>query len=170
VRLSSVRRTLIEHLRNIFENARNFQASIIKEKELDRHALAAIENKAAVFIPFAQLPDWRGSASEILAGFSGIVETVRALVDYDVDGVVFEVINDALRQYYGRYPHHHRWQIAYKSNVETPLLKSCRLSRKHPVRRVNPVRRTGAHQLSGAVISRATAQSLRHGQGARHRP
>ncbi len=147
-----------KHLAEYFENARNFQASIIKEKELDRHALAAIENKAAVFFPFAQLPDWRGSASEILADFSGIVETVRALVDYDVDGVVFEVINDALRQHMGATRHHHRWQIAYKSNVETAIVKVLQvIPQTSRSGRVNPVAELEPTKLSGAVISRATA-------------
>ena len=147
-----------EHLAEYFENARNFQASIIKEKELDRHALAAIENKAAVFFPFAQLPDWRGSASEILADFTGIVETTRALVDYDVDGVVFEVINDALRQHMGATRHHHRWQIAYKSNVETAIVKVLQvIPQTSRSGRVNPVAELEPTKLSGAVISRATA-------------
>ncbi len=147
-----------EHLAEYFENARNFQASIIKEKELERHALAAIENQAAVFFPFAQLPDWRGSASEILADFTGIVETVRALVDYDVDGVVFEVINDALRQHMGATRHHHRWQIAYKSNVETAIVKVLQvIPQTSRSGRVNPVAELEPTKLSGAVISRATA-------------
>jgi NAD-dependent DNA ligase adenylation domain. len=77
------------HLAEYFENSRNFQASIIKEKDLEQHALEAIQNHAAVFFPFSQLPDWQGTAAEVLADFDQVIEKVYSLVDYDVDGVVF---------------------------------------------------------------------------------
>ncbi|MDI1231653.1 MAG: hypothetical protein PSU93_10930 [Methylobacter sp.] len=73
------------HLADYFENSRNFQASIIKEKDLEQHALDAIQNHAAVFFPFSQLPAWQGTAAEVLADFDPIIETVYTLVDYDVE-------------------------------------------------------------------------------------
>jgi DNA ligase (NAD+) len=147
------------YLGEYFENSRNFQASIIKEKDLEQHALDAIQNNAAVFFPFSQLPDWQGLATEVLADFDHVIETVLALVDYDVDGVVFELVgNDQLKQYLGATRHHHRWQIAYKSNVETAevivLKVTPQTSRSG---RVNPVAELTPTKLSGAVISRATA-------------
>ena len=136
------------HLADYFENSRNFQASIIKEKDLEQHALDAIQNHAAVFFPFSQLPAWQGTAAEVLADFDHIIETVYTLVDYDVDGVVFELVgNDQLKQYLGATRHHHRWQIAYKSNVETAevivLKVTPQTSRSG---RVNPVAELGADQ------------------------
>jgi DNA ligase (NAD+) len=147
------------HLAEFFENSRNFQASIIKEKDLDEHALDAIQNHAAVFFPFSQLPAWQGTAAEVLADFENVIETVYTSVDYDVDGVVFELVgNDQLKQYLGATRHHHRWQIAYKSNVETAevivLKVTPQTSRSG---RVNPVAELTPTKLSGAVISRATA-------------
>ncbi|MDG1869020.1 MAG: DNA ligase, partial [Candidatus Thioglobus sp.] len=54
-----VKRSYFEsNLSNHFEYPRNFQASLIKEKELDHFALDAITNKAALFVPFSQLPQW----------------------------------------------------------------------------------------------------------------
>lgn len=146
------------HLADFFENARNFQASIIKEKELEEHALAAIQNHAAVFFPFAQLPDWRGSAKEILEQFDAIIEAVPAKVDFDVDGVIFEVIEDQIKRHLGATRHHHRWQIAYKSNAETAIVKVLRVApQTSRSGRVNPVAELEPTKLSGAVISRATA-------------
>ena len=147
------------HLAEYFENSRNFQASIIKEKDLEQHALDAIQNNAAVFFPFAQLPDWQGSAADVLANFDHVIETVLSLVDYDVDGVVFELMdNDTIKQYLGATRHHHRWQIAYKSNIETAevivLKVTPQTSRSG---RVNPVAELSPTKLSGAVISRASA-------------
>lgn len=146
------------HLAEFFENARNFQASIIKEKELEQHAQEAIENKAAVFFPFAQLPDWHGTASDLKAGFMDVVAKVFTLVDFDVDGVVFEVTDEAIKQYMGATRHHHRWQIAFKSNVEKAQVKVIDvIPQTSRSGRVNPVVELEPTKLSGAVISRATA-------------
>ncbi len=147
------------HLADYFENSRNFQASIIKEKELEQHALEAIQNHAAVFYPFSQLPAWQGTAAEVLADFEQIIETVYSQVDYDVDGVIFELAdNEALKQYLGATRHHHRWQIAYKSNVETAEVTVLNVTpQTSRSGRVNPVAELTATKLSGAIISRATA-------------
>ncbi|MCX7095975.1 MAG: helix-hairpin-helix domain-containing protein [Methylobacter sp.] len=147
------------HLAEYFENSRNFQASIIKEKELEQHALEAIQNHAAVFFPFSQLPAWQGPAAEVLTDFDRIIETVYTQIDYDVDGVVFELAdNDRIKRYLGATRHHHRWQIAYKNNVQTAevivLKVTPQTSRSG---RVNPVAELTPTKLSGAMISRVTA-------------
>jgi len=50
-----VRKTYFEkNLSNFFEFPRNFQASLIKEKELDEHAKNAIKNDGAFFVTFKQ--------------------------------------------------------------------------------------------------------------------
>jgi DNA ligase (NAD+) len=147
-----------EKLAQYFDNARNFQASIIKEKELNEHALAAIKSKAAVFYPFSQLPAWEGSAKQMLAEFDDLVEKVSAMVDYDVDGVVIEVTNESLKQYLGATRHHHRWQIAFKSNIESAEVKVLKvIPQTSRSGRVNPVAELEPTRLSGALISRATA-------------
>jgi len=147
-----------EHLADRFENARNFQASIIKEKQLDDLVLQAIQDKAAVFYPFAQLPAWEGNAAELLENFTEIVADVREMVDYDVDGVVIEVTDPGLQQQLGSTRHHHRWQIAFKSNAETAEVKVLRvIAQTSRSGRVNPVAELEPVRLSGAMISRATA-------------
>ncbi|MGZ5045302.1 MAG: BRCT domain-containing protein [Methylobacter sp.] len=147
------------YLADYFENSRNFQASIIKEKELEQHAFEAIQNHAAVFFPFSQLPAWQGSAAEVLADFDHVIETVYKLVDYDCDGVVFELVgNERIRKYLGATRHHHRWQIAYKNNVETAEVTVLRVTpQTSRSGRVNPVAELTPTKLSGAMISRATA-------------
>lgn len=146
------------HLADYFENARNFQASIIKEKELEQHALAAIENQAAVFYPFSALPGWQGTVGELTADFDNIIGSVPSLVDYDVDGVIFEVTDAVIKQFLGATRHHHRWQIAYKKNIETAIVKVLQvIPQTSRSGRVNPVAELEPTKLSGAVISRATA-------------
>lgn len=147
-----------QYLAETFENARNFQASVIKEKELEPHALEAIKNRAAVFFPFSELPGWQGSSDEIRDNFVGIVDQIYTLVDYDVDGVIFEVTDERVKQYLGATRHHHRWQVAYKTNAETAHVKVLRVvPQTSRSGRVNPVAELEPTRLSGAMISRATA-------------
>jgi DNA ligase (NAD+) len=146
------------HLAEYFENARNFQASIIKEKDLDDHALQAIQNHAAVFFPFCELPAWQGTSEQLQAEFDNIVAEIFNKVDFDVDGVIFEVTDEAIKQHVGATRHHHRWQIAYKQNAETAQVKVVQVTpQTSRSGRVNPVAELEPTRLSGALISRATA-------------
>ncbi len=147
-----------DNLAEFFENARNFQASIIKEKELDQHALRAIQQRAAIFFPFCQLPAWTGKAAELMENFEAIVESVWHKVDYDVDGIIIEITDESLKQAMGATRHHHRWQIAFKNNIETVEVKVLQVTAQTSRSgRVNPVAELQPTRLSGAVISRATA-------------
>jgi DNA ligase (NAD+) len=147
-----------ENLAEFFDNARNFQASVIKEKELDEHAERAIADHAAVFYPFAILPCWTGLWQELIDSFETIVKDIWHKLDYDVDGVILEIVDEQLKQAMGATRHHHRWQLAYKENLETAEVKvlsvtwqTSRSGRITPVAELEPVR------LSGALLSRATA-------------
>ncbi|WAR46798.1 helix-hairpin-helix domain-containing protein [Methylomonas rapida] len=147
-----------EKLAEFFDNPRNFQASVIKEKELDTHAEQAILDHAAVFYPFALLPSWTGSWSALILDFASIVKDIWNKVDYDVDGVILEIVDDELKQYMGATRHHHRWQLAYKENLATAEVRilnvvpqTSRSGRITPVAELEPTR------LSGALLSRATA-------------
>ncbi|MDD2758809.1 MAG: helix-hairpin-helix domain-containing protein [Methylomonas sp.] len=147
-----------ENLADFFDNARNFQASVIKEKELEEHAELAIKDEAAVFYPFALLPCWQGSWQTLIADFETIVKSIWHQVDYDVDGVILEIVDDELKTHMGATRHHHRWQLAYKENLQTAeveilnvIPQTSRSGRITPVAELQPVR------LSGALLSRATA-------------
>lgn len=147
-----------QNLAEFFDNARNFQASVIKEKQLEEHAERAIKDQAAVFYPFALLPCWTGLWSTLMGDFENIIKTIRHQVDYDVDGVILEIVDQELKLYLGATRHHHRWQLAYKENLQTAEVEvlsvtpqTSRSGRITPVAELDPVR------LSGALISRATA-------------
>ncbi len=146
------------HLSEFFDNTRNFQASVIKEKELEQHAEQAIKDQAAVFFPFAKLPAWLGIWTELAERFDEIVKQIWHAVDYDVDGVILEITDERIKEHMGATRHHHRWQIAYKENVATAEVKIIRVvpqtsrsGRITPVVEVEPIR------LSGALLQRATA-------------
>ena len=146
-----------QHLSDSFEYPRNFQASLIKEKELDETAKRAISNKAALFVPFSQLPFWEGSIEVLRDTFDIVIEKTSNSVDFDVDGVVLEVVNDSLKEHMGANRKFHRWQIAFKENKDKAQVKV--VSVKPQVGRtgkITPVAELEPTVLSGARISRAT--------------
>ena len=153
-----VKRSYFEsHLSNHFEYPRNFQASLIKEKELDHFALDAITNKAALFVPFNQLPKWLGDIDTFTNNFENIVNELEVGVDFDIDGAVFEVINPELKTHMGSNRKFHRWQIAYKENKEKAQVKVLSVTAQvGRTGKITPVAELEPTLLSGATIYRAT--------------
>jgi len=153
-----VKRSYFEsHLSNHFEYPRNFQASLIKEKELNHFALDAITNKAALFVPFNQLPKWLGDIDTFTNNFENIVNKLEVGVDFDIDGAVFEVINSELKTHMGSNRKFHRWQIAYKENKEKAQVKVLSVTAQvGRTGKITPVAELEPTLLSGATIYRAT--------------
>jgi len=153
-----VKRSYFEtHLSQHFEYPRNFQASLIKEKALDQFAEKAISDKAALFVPFTELPNWRGNISELTENFNTIVADLEVSVDFDVDGVVFEVINVELKSHMGSNRKIHRWQVAFKENKEKAQVKVLSVTAQvGRTGKITPVAELEPTQLSGATIYRAT--------------
>ena len=153
-----VKRSYFEnHLSNHFEFPRNFQASLIKEKELDSFAIGAISEKAALFVPFAQLPQWLGSVEEFSSNFLDIVDQLEGGIDFDIDGVVFEIVNPELKKHMGSNRKFHRWQIAFKENKEKAQVKVISVTAQvGRTGKITPVAELEPTQLSGATIYRAT--------------
>ncbi len=145
------------HLSDSFEYPRNFQASLIKEKALDEKAQQAINEKAALFVPFVQLPTWQGGVKELVDGFDLIVADVLSMVDFDVDGVVFEATNEALKTQMGANRKFHRWQIAFKQNKDKAQVKVLSVTPQvGRTGKIPPVAELEPTLLSGATIVRAT--------------
>ena len=153
-----VKRSYFEkHLSGHFEYPRNFQASLIKEKELDQFAKDAIANEAALFVPFSQLPFWAGSISEFTNNFNSIVSDLESGVDFDIDGVVFEIVNSELKSHMGSNRKFHRWQLAFKENKEKAQVKVLSVTAQvGRTGKITPVAELEPTQLSGATIYRAS--------------
>ena len=153
-----IKRSYFEkNLSNHFEYPRNFQASLIKEKELDKFAVDAISEKAALFVPFSQLPQWLGSINEFSSQFLEIVNTLENGVDFDVDGVVFDIVSPELKEQMGSNRKFHRWQIAYKENKEKANVKVLSVTAQvGRTGKITPVAELEPTLLSGATIYRAS--------------
>jgi DNA ligase (NAD+) len=146
-----------QYLSDSFEHPRNFQASLIKEKALDEKAQKSINDKAALFVPFSQLPSWVGSINELKSNFSQIVGNILTMVDFDVDGVVFELTHQVLKRHMGANRKFHRWQIAFKENKDKAQVKVLGITPQvGRTGKITPVAELEPTQLSGATIVRAT--------------
>lgn len=153
-----VRKSYFEsHLSQHFEYPRNFQASLIKEKSLDQLASRAISDKAAMFVPFSQLPSWSGDIDIFSQQFQTIVNELEGGVDFDVDGVVFEITSEQLKAYMGSNRKFHRWQIAFKENKDKAQVRVLSVTAQvGRTGKITPVAELEPTQLSGATIYRAT--------------
>ena len=153
-----VKRSYFEkHLSKNFEYPRNFQASLIKEKDLEKFASDAIARKAALFVPFSLLPFWIGSIKEFTNDFNSIVSDLEVGVDFDIDGVVFELVNTELKSHMGSNRKFHRWQIAFKENKEKAQVKVLSVTAQvGRTGKITPVAELEPTQLSGATIYRAS--------------
>ncbi len=147
-----------QYLADSFEYPRNFQASLIKEKSLDEKAQRAIAHKAALFVPFVQLPIWQGDVAALTGQFEAVVAQMLTVVDFDVDGVVFETINQNLKTQMGANRRFHRWQIAFKENKDTAQVVVKSLTPQvGRTGKITPVAELEPTLLSGARIVRASA-------------
>ena len=147
-----------QNLADNFEYPRNFQASIIKEKSLDKLAAKAIKDKAALFVPFIVLPRWSGVIAELSANFINITNDILNSIDFDVDGVVLSVVNDKIKQSMGSNRKFHRYQIAFKENKDKAQVQVLDITAQvGRTGKITPVAELEPTLLSGATLSRASA-------------
>jgi len=124
---------------------------------LDANAKKAIKNDGAFFVPFKQLPNWKGSLESLKIEFEEIVRESLKSVDFDVDGVVFEITNEEIKAHMGSNRKFHRWQIAFKENKDKAHVRVLSITPQvGRTGKITPVAELEPTQLSGATIVRAT--------------
>lgn len=150
----------IKYLSDKFEHPRNFQASIIKEKQLNDIVKKSINDGAAIFVPFSLLPKWQGSIRKLLAEFENIVANSLLSVDFDVDGVIFEVENREMQLQMGANRKFHRWQMAFKENKEKAQVKILDIvPQVGRTGKITPVAKLTPTFLSGATIANVSCHN-----------
>ncbi|MEI8665953.1 DNA ligase [Pseudoalteromonas sp. B28] len=146
-----------EVLSEYFENSRNIQAAIIAEKKVDENVKLAIDEGACVFYPFSTLEDWVGSIDTLMNEFDDILERMWSAIDFDIDGLILETTNSAIKEHIGSTRKFHRWQIAFKVNEESAEVEVKNvIPQTSRTGRISPVAELVPTKLSGATISRVT--------------
>lgn len=149
-----------EKMKGEFEHPRNLVVGIVTSDKLSEYSQKALYDKAVYFVPYVNLPDWQGSGAKLVSELGEIKKSLTTGVDYPIDGLVAEVVDEDLRQYMGATRHHYRWQIAIKTRGATAVTVVAgvawqvgRTGNVTPVMEVMPV------NLSGATIKRVTAHN-----------
>lgn len=92
-----------------------------------------------------------------------LIESVRRLLDYSIDGVVVKLDSLEARQYLGATSHHPRWAIAWKfqsPGVESTLRSVSWLPSRSGV--LTPVAKIDPVNIDGVVVQSVTLHHLSH--------
>lgn len=145
-----------------FKSSRNFMVGFVGAETLKEHHRKVMEKEMGHFVPYPNLPAHLYQRKELLENIESISKAVRDEVPYETDGVVIEAIEPALKTAMGSTSHHHRWQIAFKTNgesveatVNNVVWQTGRTGRVTPVIHVDPV------ELPGATVRKATAHTAK---------
>ncbi len=149
-----------KHMRGAFEHPRNLVVGIVTSDRLNEHAQKGLADNAVHFVPYVNLPAWKGRGIELVNNLETIRTDLLADVDYPLDGLVAEVIDDRLKAHMGATSHHYRWQIAIKTKGATAVTRVERLTwQVGRTGNVTPVMGVTPTSLSGATIRRVTAHN-----------
>lgn len=149
-----------EHLSQFFEHPRNLVVGIVASDTVNDHARRALDLGMVHFVPYSTLPYWEGTGSQLLSHIDAITLDLEVQVDYPMDGMVVEVVNEAVRQTMGATNHHYRWQIAVKRKGETAITQVVDvLWQVGRTGKVTPVLLVEPTNVSGATIGRVSAHN-----------
>ena len=130
----------------------------MEEKKIDKNIQQAINEGACVFYPFTLINSRTEHFSKILSNFESIVAEMWDAVDFNIDGIVIETTNEAIKKHMGSTRRSHRWQIAFKVNEESAEVEVVNIiPQTSRTGRISPVAELVPTKLSGATISRVTA-------------
>ncbi len=149
-----------EHLAAHFEHPRNLVVGIVNSDTLNPYAREALAAGTVRFVPYSQLPEWRGSGAELLSRLDEIKDDLEAQTDYPLDGMVAEVVEPNIRELLGHTDHHYRWQIAIKSKGEVARTEVIDITwQVGRTGTITPVLEVQPTNISGATIRRVTAHN-----------
>jgi DNA ligase (NAD+) len=149
-----------KHMQGEFEHPRNLVVGIVTSDRLNEHAQKALADKAVHFVPYGQLPAWKGSGADLLKDLDTIRAQLLAGNDYPLDGLVAEVVDERLKAHMGATSHHYRWQIAIKTKGATAVTTVEKITwQVGRTGNVTPVMAVVPTNLSGATIRRVTAHN-----------
>lgn len=146
-----------DELADEFENSRNVIAAAIKEGDLNPAIELGISMGFIEFVPFVLLNDAKVQPAELLHDLDSLWGALVEGSHCDTDGLVIEVVDEAIKEEMGATNHHHRWQIAYKRNTEYHDIKVTGLTwQTAKTGRITPVVELEPTRISGVTVSRAT--------------
>lgn len=152
-----------ENLSKEFTHPRNFVSGAIMSDTLNSLTGKAFKDKAIVFQAYHELPHISYSILNLLEDFREIERDISDSVNYQIDGVIFEILNDKVKEYMGETEHHPNWAIAlkpedkkYYSTIAEIKWQTGRTGKVTPVVIIEPV------IIDGVEVRRATAHNAKN--------
>jgi len=140
-----------------FVHPRNMVTGVVNADEINESSKRALADGMIHFVPYVNMNAWEGTGEELLENIDQITADL-AQIDYPLDGMVAEAIDDDIKTYMGATSHHHRWQIAIKTRGETAQTSVLGIQwQTGRTGKVTPVLQVEPTHLSGATISNITA-------------
>jgi len=141
-----------------FSHPRNVVVGAVGADILSRESQIALTSGAIRFVNYQNLHAIICDASTLLEKLEDIHMQFLQETEYPIDGIVIEVVDEAIKVKMGANSHHHRWMLAKKIKGEHAITtvvdiewRTGRTGRITPTVILDPV------HLSGAKISRVTA-------------
>lgn len=143
-----------------FEHARNFVTGAIAADTLNVEAERAFDEGMIRFVPYTTLYSMEVNGDRLVSDIEAIEQEIRDNTEYLLDGVVIDVINEAIREAAGHTSHHWRYQLAKKVKGEFGTTTATGLRwQTGRTGVVTPVIGCESIYLSGANITSITAHN-----------
>ena len=108
-----------KYLSKEFSHPRNFVSGSIMSDTPTTLSEKAFQDKAIIFQAYFDLPSVSYSILNLLEDFREIEKDISDSVNYKIDGVIFEITNQQVKDYMGETEHHPNWAIALKPKDKT---------------------------------------------------
>lgn len=149
-----------KNLQGIFTHPRNVVVGCVNADTIRPEIQTCLDDHALHFVPYYKLPAWTGNGADLVQNMKQIGIDLAKQVDYPLDGMVAEVVEEAVKAHMGATNHHNRWQIAIKEEgqvAETTILNIAWQTGRTGA--ITPVLQIDPKEVDGAVISNVTAHN-----------
>ena len=143
-----------------FSHPRNFVSGAIMSDELSNITNRAFKDKAVIFQSYSDLPCVSFPITTIANRYKEAESFVKESVNYQIDGMILEVVDEEIKQYMGETSHHPNWAIAlkpedkiYQSTITKIDWQVGRTGKVTPVINIEPV------DIEGVIVQRASGHN-----------
>lgn len=145
-----------------FSHPRNFVSGAIMSDTVNSITNKVFKDKAIVFQSYSELPSKTIPLLALLDNFREAEEFISNSVNYKIDGVIFEVVNEDVKEKMGETDHHPNWAIAlkpkdktYQSKVIAIKWNTGRTGKVTPTIFIEPI------NIDGVIVRRATGHNAK---------
>ena len=146
-----------------YSDPRTFVSGMANSDSLNEGAKAALKEKAVHLALFSSLEGMEVSGALLIVDIDRLSTQVKATCSYMMDGIVIEVIDEAVKAHMGHSSHHHHWQLAKKELGETAEAKVIGVDwQVGRTGKITPVILIEPTKLCNAIIKKVTGHHAQY--------